>query len=242
MSWDRSKGRPEPIRALDRVRECENGEPLVDMRLACPSLRMGRSQVIPWCRKTVAEMAEAAARSLPPGVFMALNEAWRPIERQARIHQFFLESAREAWPHLSYPALKRIACRWSAPTDHKAPPGHCTGAAIDLNLVDEEGKALDMSSPLEGMSGAPTHAFGLSAEARHNRFLLVDAMLAVGFSNCRDEWWHYSYGDAGWAVRLGLDACIYGLVHLPEDEYAEQERVWIEQFAERKNPFVRAPK
>ena len=21
-------------------------------------------------------------------------------------------------------------------------------------------------------------------------------------SNCRDEWWHYSYGDAGWAVRL----------------------------------------
>jgi D-alanyl-D-alanine dipeptidase len=37
-------------------------------------------------------------------------------------------------------------------------------------------------------------------------------MAEAGFSNCYDEWWHWSYGDAGWAVRLGHPQAIYGLV------------------------------
>jgi len=68
---------------------------------------------------------------------------------------------------------------------------------------------------------------------------LVDAMLSVGFSNCRDEWWHYSYGDAGWAVRMGETECRYGIAYLEPDEYAELERLHEEGMKERKNPFIR---
>ncbi len=47
--------------------------------------------------------------------------------------------------------------------------------------------------------------------------ILVEAMLGAGFSNCRDEFWHYSYGDAAWAVRTGAPYCIYGLIELPPE-------------------------
>jgi D-alanyl-D-alanine dipeptidase len=65
--------------------------------------------------------------------------------------------------------------------------------------------------------------------------------MGAGFSNCRDEWWHYSYGDAGWAVRMGLDACIYDAIDLPMEEYAEKEEVWVRLFQSRPNPFLPTP-
>jgi D-alanyl-D-alanine dipeptidase len=74
--------------------------------------------------------------------------------------------------------------------------------------------------------------------AQANRDLLVNAMLGAGFSNCRDEWWHYSYGDAGWAVRANRDRCFYGLVHLPEELYAELELEHAAAMDGRPNPFM----
>ena len=45
--------------------------------------------------------------------------------------------------------------------------------------------------------------------------VMVEAMLGAGFSNCSDEYWHYSYGDSAWAVRVGETNCPYGLVFPP---------------------------
>jgi len=75
-------------------------------------------------------------------------------------------------------------------------------------------------------------------EAEEHRKLLVETMLGVGFSNCRDEWWHYSYGDAGWAVRFGQETCSYGLIELEANLYEEEEKIWLEAFKDRKNPFL----
>ena len=47
-------------------------------------------------------------------------------------------------------------------------------------------------------------------------------MTEAGFSNCYDEWWHWSYGDAGWARRLCLPHAIYGLVANPPPEALRQ--------------------
>lgn len=241
-TWDRSKGRPEPIRALNRILECENGEPLVDMREVAPSVRPFRDSLIPYCRKTVAEMAERAARRLPKGYYLGLVEAWRPFERQQRIYEFMWKSARETWPERDDVALRRTVCRWVAPTDQKAPPGHCTGAALDVWLIDESNKPVDVSSPYtERFRAAATYTLGLTPEAERNRMLLVEAMLAEGFSNCRDEWWHYSYGDAGWAVRTGQTECFYGLATLDKALYREQEEASLESYKTRPNPFLPTP-
>lgn len=240
--WDRSRGVPEPIRALNGVVEADNGEPLVDLRVIAPHVGILRDQTIPYCRETVARMAEAAAVSLPQGVFLAVTDAWRPLERQQRIYDFMLRCAREAFPGRSHASLRRTLCRWVAPTDQKAPPGHCTGAAIDVHLVDGAHAPLDVTSPWDRFRAAPTYTVGLTPEALTNRTLLVEAMLGAGFSNCRDEFWHYSYGDAGWAVRTGRSECVYGLATLPRELYEAQERLAEEAMKGRENPFLPAPK
>ena len=53
---------------------------------------------------------------------------------------------------------------------------------------------------------------GLSDAARANRRLLAGALTAAGMTNYDGEWWHWSYGDQGWALRLGLDEAVYGPV------------------------------
>jgi D-alanyl-D-alanine dipeptidase len=91
---------------------------------------------------------------------------------------------------------------------------------------------------LTRLGAAPTFSYGIDEPHLSHRLLLHDSMIAAGFSNCRDEWWHYSYGDAGWAVRSGMSECFYGLVELPVAMYSESERLHIEAMKDRTNPFA----
>lgn len=238
--WDRSKGRPEPVALLDRIPLVECGEPLVSLRDVAPSVRIQRPQAIPYVRQRVAEMAEQAARLLPSGIYLGVTDAWRPLRRQQLIYEFMTAAARVAFPERSSASLRRTVNRWVAPPGRKAPPGHCTGAALDVVLTDAQGDPLDLTSPFDRLRGAPTHVYGLTEEAARNRRLLYEAMIHAGFSNCRDEWWHYSYGDAGWAVRTGAATCIYGLIELDERLYQEQQAEWEVMHAQRPNPFLPA--
>jgi zinc D-Ala-D-Ala dipeptidase len=238
IRWDRTRGSPEPIRALNRILEAENHEPMVHVHEEVPDMPMGRPHVIPFVRLEVAKMLARAQERLPDGYRLALLDAWRPLERQQRIYDFMWACAREAYPHRDRAALRRTVCRWVAPTDQKAPPGHCTGAAVDVHLVDAAGEPIEVSAPYDRFTAAPTYTLGLTAEAFRNRMALVDAMLGAGFSNCRDEWWHYSYGDAGWAVRIGEKRCFYGLAGLDRELYREAELRHAEAMKDRPNPFL----
>lgn len=238
MRWDRTKGRPEPVAALDRIPTFENGDPLVPLSEVAPAIRLIRPTTIPYCRKAVAEMVQRAAEKLPDGVYLAVTDAYRPLLRQIKIYEFMTRCAREAFPEREGASLKRTVNRWVAPPDRKAPPGHCTGAALDVILVDVNNEPIDVTSPFSRFQGGPTYVFGLTEEAQRNRNLLVDVMLSVGFSNCRDEWWHYSYGDAGWAVRMDQPTCFYGLVELEPELYTEQQQLWEDALRERPNPFL----
>lgn len=240
MSWDRTKGRPEPIRALNRVTESENGEPLVDLRIAAPSVLIKRPSVIPFLRQQVAAKLQIAAQSLPDGYQIGVVDAWRPFDRQVKIWNWMWQSLEKARPDLTFAAKRRIVCRFVAPVDQKAPPGHTTGAAVDVWLFDQVGNEIDVTSPFERLAGAPTYVHNLDPEAHRNRMILVDVMLKAGFSNCRDEWWHYSFGDAGWAVRVDKTACIYGRIDLDPELYKDQDDEWSVRLLSRVNPFLQA--
>jgi D-alanyl-D-alanine dipeptidase len=62
---------------------------------------------------------------------------------------------------------------------------------------------------------------GLSEESRRNREILIRLMSGAGFTNYLGEWWHWSYGEPGWALRTGRDTAIYGpLEDIPPVETA----------------------
>lgn len=211
-------GSPEPIAALNRVRMTElsvpwtEREPLVDVRSFCPDVVL-TERLCPYLRRTVAEMLNRAQASLPSGYKFNVGTCLRTLTMQKRGWDNYYHKMHEEHPNWPLSALRRATNKYFAPYDQKAPPGHCTGGAVDVGLLDPEGKALDMTAPTEGWEAAYTWSLKISDEARKNRMLMVRTMLDAGFSNCRDEYWHYSWGDSAWAVRVGERACPYGWAH-----------------------------
>ena len=214
------QGAPEPIAALNRVRILEQNlpfaqrEPLVDVRFACPDV-VWAEHVCPYLRASVAEMVNKAQAALPPGHHLRAGTALRTLAMQRGGWDSYYHRMQYEHPNWPLSALRRATNKYFAPYDQPAPPGHCTGGAIDVGINAPDGAALDMVAPTEGWQAAYTWSDLLSPEAKANRMMMVEAMLGAGFSNCRDEYWHYSYGDSAWAVRVGEKECPFGWAHPP---------------------------
>lgn len=222
------KGAPEPIAALNRVKIQENREPLVDIRDFCPEVEV-MERTCPYLRRTVAEMLNRAQAALPPGHRFRVGTALRTLAMQKAGWDGYFQKMREEHPHWPLSALRRATNRFFAPYDQPAPPGHCTGGAVDVSLLGPDGEPLDVTSPLEGWDAAYTWTDRITPEARRNRMILVEAMLGAGFSNCREEYWHYSWGDSAWAVRVGEKVCPYGLVEPPPVVEARFQEAVVEE-------------
>lgn len=210
----RKQGAPEPIAALNRVKILETNEPLVDIRSFCPHVVIPET-VCPYLRQTVAEKLNRAQSALPEGYRLKIGTALRTLTMQKGGWDRYFQRMKDEHPHWSYASLRRATNKYHAPYDQPAPPGHCTGAAVDVGLLDPAGEPLDLIAPTQGWEAAYTWSDKINAEAKHYRMLMVNAMLDAGFSNCRDEYWHYSYGDSAWAVRVGQTTCLYGFVEPP---------------------------
>lgn len=71
---------------------------------------------------------------------------------------------------------------------------HNRGAAVDLTIVDAEGKQLDMGTAFDYFGKEAHHAYtNLSKEVLANRKLLLETMQAVELHPITTEWWHYSF-------------------------------------------------
>jgi D-alanyl-D-alanine dipeptidase len=220
-------GAPEPIAALNRVKILETGEPLVDIRDFCPAVHV-MERACSYLRRTVAEMLNRAAESLPPGHRLRVGTALRTLAMQKAGWDGYFKRVQEEHPNWPLSTLRRATNRFFAPYDQPAPPGHCTGGAVDVQLLGPDGEPLDVTSPTQGWEAAYTWSDKISPEAKRNRMIMVNAMLEAGFSNCREEFWHYSWGDSAWAARVGEKTCPYGLILAPVAVEARYEGAFAE--------------
>ena len=169
-------------------------------------------------RRSVAEMICQAAHALPAGLRLQIVEGYRPIAVQRAMYRHALQEARKRLPDADDKTIALEAGRYSAPPDAATPPPHLTGGAVDLEIIDEAGVRLDFTSPfdLNDMNHSAFDAEGISDEARRNRDLLKSVLEPTGLTNYVDEWWHWSYGDNGWALRVGAGHAIYDKIELPD--------------------------
>jgi len=126
---------------------------------------------------TAKKLAAAQAEFSTRGCKLKIWDAFRPLRVQ-----------REMWkilPDSTYVANPDKGSR------------HNRGAAVDVTLVDQDGKELDMGTAFDDFSPrAHLDATGLSETARKNRKLLHEVMEKHGFKPLRTEWWHFD--DADW--------------------------------------------
>ena len=80
---------------------------------------------------------------------------------------------------------------------------HSFGMALDITILDEHGRELDMGTGFDDMTALSHPAlearFLASGELTSvqiaNRQLLRDAMFQAGFVGINTEWWHFDCGD-----------------------------------------------
>ncbi len=69
---------------------------------------------------------------------------------------------------------------------------HSRGVAIDLTLIDQKGRELDMGTEFDAFTPLSHHGnIEVNPSAQHNRLLLLGLMTAAGWDFYRNEWWHY---------------------------------------------------
>ena len=158
--------------------------------------------------------AQTQLQSNYPGWNILIFDAYRPVEvQQFMVDYTFAEilKARKLKPDLISPEqhqtiLEEVYQFWAVPSLEPAtPPPHSTGAAIDVTLVNNTGKIVDMGSPIDEISprSYPNH-FTTSSHSEEqkyhqNRLILAGIMILAGFQQHQNEWWHFSYGDQMWA-------------------------------------------
>lgn len=74
---------------------------------------------------------------------------------------------------------------------------HNKGGAVDITLVELDGKELDMGTDFDFFGKRAYHDnFDLPQPILDNRKLLKETMEKHGFWSIRTEWWHYNLGTA----------------------------------------------
>lgn len=122
--------------------------------------------------EATARLQRAIDLARPHGLRFKIFDAYRPVEGQWALWNAF-------------PDPEFVA-------DPRKGGIHTRGIAIDLTLIDAQGRELDMGTEFDSFAPQAHHGrTDVSLEAQRNRFLLLGLMSAAGWDFYENEWWHY---------------------------------------------------
>lgn len=165
-------------------------------------------------RSGVVVLLKQVEENLPKGYHLMIRDAFRSKLIVEQLRALYIQREKEKNPNLSDQEASLLVEMFLATSDDIVPPGHMTGGALDVVLAYDDGTRVPMEVSYDLIPRAKqirTICEGLPQEIMNNRKILVEAMESVGFHNYSGEYWHYSYGDAYWAVRRKDKKALYGI-------------------------------
>ena len=228
------------MKPYQQVPIAESGEPLVAIPRDCFALESphayeqlgapygGRSPF--YVRQGVLDGLNEAQRLLEELQFgwrIQVFDAYRPIAvQQFMVDYTFSKLVQEqGWNEADLTTEQRQSLMeqvyefWAVPSgDPAMPPPHSTGAAVDVTLRDDQGRVVDMGSPIDEVSPRSYPDFFAESETiaeqeyHQRRKLLAWVMEGAGFRRHPREWWHFSVGDQLWAWLVNRDCPEVGAI------------------------------
>jgi D-alanyl-D-alanine dipeptidase len=203
------------------VKTVDSREPLVNLALYSKVIAIGIGETSRralklkpgacFVRESVAKRLAKAQSYLPKGLHLKIESSYRPLSVQIKIQKQFLREVKRRNPKISDEQANLEVDKWVANPKKVIPP-HSTGGAIDLTIVSDKGEELDMGSSDDSMTPKSWTNARISKLARKNRNILIYVMSRAGFANYKREWWHWSYGEWGWAYANNRKSAIYGII------------------------------
>ena len=207
----------------DSILTEENGETLINITSENPRIifepKYYNSGIVGsvkdcYVRESVYQRLLSALEFLPEGYGFKIFDAWRPYAVQKFLFDkqvdylcvsegLDINTAQEqAKKFVSFPVK-----------DSSVPFVHSTGGAVDLTVIDNNRKELNMGTGFDDFTDSTATDYfekTLNDEIKNNRRLLYSVMIKAGFTNYPSEWWHYDYGDAFWAAENGSGIAFFG--------------------------------
>jgi len=169
-------------------------------------------------RSGLIEKLRSAKKSLKPGWNFKIWDGYRTLYTQNLLYEDYWNRLKKENPEWSDAELKKaVEIFVSFPSRNPSLPApHNTGAAVDLTLVDENGKDIQMGTDFDefNLRSYTDHFADTETVFHQNRMLLKKVLEDLGFVNYHEEWWHFSYGDQEWARQNGLHQAVYGSMEL----------------------------
>ena len=123
--------------------------------------------------KTVEALISANKDFMNRGYKIKLFDCYRPLSIQKKM-----------WEIVSNPEYV---------ADPKKGSIHNRGGAVDISIVDANGKEINMGTPFDFFGIQASHNYTkLSKEVLSNRKYLKKIMVKNGFNSFDSEWWHYN--------------------------------------------------
>lgn len=149
---------------------------LIDMRYATADNLTGApiyARAACWLNPEAAGLLKNAIQlAAQLGLRLKVFDAFRPTE-----------AAWALWNHNPDPTFL---------ADPRKGSPHSRGAAVDVTLVDAEGRELDMGTDFDAFTPLAFHGvLEITPEQQRNRALLLGIMTAAGWDFYKNEWWHY---------------------------------------------------
>jgi len=127
--------------------------------------------------KTVEALIEANRKFIKKGYKIKIFDCYRPLDIQKKM-----------WEIVPNPEYVANPAKGSI---------HNRGGAVDITLVDETGKELEMGTSFDFFGIEASHNYqNLSEEIKENRRFLKRIMCKKGFNYFDSEGWHYNLRSA----------------------------------------------
>ncbi len=145
---------------------------------------------------------------------LIIRSAWRSFGHQRRLWDDKFAMMQQQYPQRSRAEVMEIVSHFIAPAEKSM---HATGGAVDALIYDvKSDRVMDFGNN-EGLhleldqTCYPDHP-EISPEARRNRRLLIRLFEDEDFVVDILEYWHFDYGNAGWATDKGVEFARYGVI------------------------------
>jgi D-alanyl-D-alanine dipeptidase len=127
--------------------------------------------------KTVKALIKANSKFMKLGYKIKLYDCYRPLDVQKKM-----------WSIVSNPSYVANPSKGSI---------HNRGGAVDITLVDGNGKELNMGTAFDFFGPEASHDYkNFPEEILQNRALFKKIMISSKFQSFDSEWWHYNLKNA----------------------------------------------
>ncbi|MBT3207078.1 MAG: hypothetical protein HN704_01315 [Bacteroidetes bacterium] len=145
---------------------------------------------------------------------LIIRSSWRSFEHQRLLWEEKVVFMQKEYPKLELEEIKENVSYFIAPPTKSS---HATGGAVDALIYDLKNDCVMDFGTNEGLNIElndkcyPYHPF-IPSQAKQNRALLINLFTEEDFVVDLKEYWHFDYGNAGWAIEKGEEHSIYGII------------------------------